>query len=49
MSTSAIYQRVHWLGEHIGVERLSLHDSRHFWATSASEAGTNLENLKQEK
>ena len=47
MSTSAIYQRVHWLGEHIGVERLSPHDCRHFWATSASEAGTDLENLKQ--
>ncbi len=47
MSKSAIYQRVHWLGEHIRVERLSLHDCRHFWATSASEAGTDLENLKQ--
>lgn len=47
MSKSAIYQRVHWLGKHIGVERLSPHDCRHFWATSASEAGTDLENLKQ--
>jgi integrase len=33
MSKSAINQRVHWLGEKIGVERLSPHDCRHFWAT----------------
>ncbi len=31
----------------IGLERLSPHDCRHFWASSASEAGTDLENLKQ--
>ncbi len=47
MSKSAINQRVRWLGEKIGVEHLSPHDCRHFWATSASEAGTDLENLKQ--
>src|SRR6266496_5136231 len=41
MSKSAIYQRVHWLGEPTGVERLSPHDCRHCWATSASEAGTD--------
>lgn len=47
MSKSAINQRVRALGEKIGVENLSPHDCRHFWATSASEAGTDLENLKQ--
>jgi integrase len=47
MSVSAINQRVRFLGEQIGVDHLSPHDCRHFWATSASEAGTDLENLKQ--
>lgn len=46
MSKSAINQRVRALGEQIGVEALSPHDCRHFWASSASEAGTDLENLK---
>jgi len=47
MSRSAINQRVRFLGVQIGLERLSPHDCRHFWASSASEAGTDLENLKQ--
>lgn len=47
MSKSAINQRVRALGEQIGVEDLSPHDCRHFWATSASEAGTDLESLQQ--
>jgi hypothetical protein len=47
MSKSAINQRVRALGEAIGVEALSPHDCRHFWASSASEAGTDLESLKQ--
>lgn len=47
MSKSAINQRVRCLGEQIRVENLSPHDCRHIWATSASEAGTDLENLKQ--
>ncbi|HEY4389548.1 MAG TPA: site-specific integrase [Ktedonobacteraceae bacterium] len=47
MSKSAINQRVRWLGEQLGIKKLSPHDCRHFWATSASEAGTDLENLKQ--
>ena len=49
MSKSAINQRVRALGEHIGVTNLILspHDLRHFWATSATEAGTDLESLKQ--
>lgn len=49
MSTSAINQRIRALGKRIGVTRLVLspHDLRHFWATSATEAGTDLESLKQ--
>lgn len=49
MSGSAINQRVRTLGKRIGVIELILspHDLRHFWATSASQAGTDLESLKQ--
>src|SRR6266699_6125156 len=47
MSKSAINQRVRFLGKKIGVEQLSPHDCRHFWAWSAAEAGTDLESLKQ--
>lgn len=47
MSTSAINQRIRVLGEAIGVDTLSPHDCRHFWATSAAEAGTELVSLKQ--
>lgn len=47
MSKSAIYQRVRALGASIGVDTLSPHDCRHFWATSAAEAGTDLASLKQ--
>jgi integrase len=49
MSLSAINQRIRALGKRIGVTRLVLspHDLRHFWATSATEAGTDLESLKQ--
>ena len=49
MSPSAINQRIRALGKRIGVTRmiLSPHDLRHFWATSATEAGTDLESLKQ--
>jgi integrase len=47
MSKSAINRRVGALGKQIGVEHLSPHDCRHFWANSAVEAGTDLEQLKQ--
>jgi integrase len=47
MSKSAINQRVRFLDRKIGVEQLSPHDCRHFWAWSAVEAGTDLESLKQ--
>ena len=49
MSKSAINQRIRALAERMGVTRLTLspHDLRHFWANSATEAGTDLESLKQ--
>ncbi len=49
MSTSAINQRIRALGKRVGVTSmiLSPHDCRHFWASSATEAGTDLESLKQ--
>lgn len=49
MSKSAINQRIRALAKRMGVTRLTLspHDCRHFWATSATEAGTDLESLKQ--
>lgn len=49
MSKSAMNQRIRVLGERIGVRKLTLspHDLRHFGATSATEAGTDLESLKQ--
>ena len=33
MSERAITKRVNTLGEQIGIEGLSAHDCRHFWAT----------------
>jgi integrase len=49
MSGSAINQRIRALGKRVGVTTLILspHDLRHFWATSATMAGTDLESLKQ--
>ncbi len=47
MSKSAINQRVRFLGKKLGIDQLSPHDCRHFWAESAAQAGTDLESLKQ--
>lgn len=41
MSLQAITARVGHLGRQIGVEGLSAHDCRHFWATQAARAGTD--------
>lgn len=41
MSTRAITKRVRQLGEAIGVEGLSAHDCRHYWATHAARSGTD--------
>lgn len=39
MTERAITQRVKVLGEEIGIERLSAHDCRHYWATQAAKKG----------
>ncbi|MEZ4617743.1 MAG: site-specific integrase [Caldilineaceae bacterium] len=41
MSVVAITARVKRLGEEIGVEGLSAHDCRHYWATDANRNGTD--------
>lgn len=41
MNRFAISKRVRKLGEEIGIEKLSAHDCRHYWATRAVSAGTD--------
>lgn len=41
MSERAITGRVRLLGEQIGVDGLSAHDCRHYWATTAARHGTD--------
>lgn len=41
MSERAINKRVGYLGEQIGVQGLSPHDCRHYWATRAARQGTD--------
>lgn len=42
-----VAQRVQQLGERIGVEHLSPHDCRHYWATSAARNGTPIDRLQE--
>lgn len=41
MSASNLSKRVQALGERIGIKRLSAHDLRHCWATTAARKGTD--------
>jgi integrase len=47
MSPRAITKRVKDLGEDAGIEGLSPHDLRHYWATQAARSGTPLNRLQQ--
>lgn len=47
MSEQAITARVKLLGEQIGIEGLSAHDCRHYWATTAARAGTDPFSLQE--
>jgi integrase len=46
MSERAITGRVAELGARIGVQGLSAHDLRHYWATRAARNGTPLDRLQ---
>ena len=46
MNRQAISARVRRLGEEIGIEGLSAHDCRHYWATRAAAMGTDVMKLK---
>lgn len=47
MALSTIGKRVNVLGEAIGIERLSPHDCRHYWATREAERGTSPLRLQE--
>jgi len=47
MSDRAITARVNALGVAIGIERLSAHDCRHYWATDAARNGTDPLRLQE--
>lgn len=47
MSLRAIKARVKELGEEIGIEKLSPHDLRHYWATKAARFGTSIDSLQK--
>ena len=46
MTTRAITGRVEALGAAVGIEGLSAHDCRHYWATTAMRAGTDIKALQ---
>ena len=46
MSVRAINERVGVLGRAVGLENLSPHDCRHYWATVATRAGTHVKALQ---
>lgn len=45
-ATRAITKRVELLGRHAGIEGLSGHDGRHYWATFEARNGTPIDRLK---
>lgn len=47
MTERSITARVRDLGKEIGIDNLSAHDCRHYWATRATEAGTHPRRLQQ--
>jgi integrase len=46
MNRIAITVRVWVLGEALGIEGLSAHDCRHYWATAALASGTQIDRLQ---
>ncbi|MBZ0302016.1 MAG: site-specific integrase [Anaerolineae bacterium] len=47
MTERAITKRVEYLGAQIGVQGLSAHDCRHYWATTAARKGTDPFRLQE--
>ncbi len=47
MTVRAITKRVRELGERIGIQNLSAHDCRHYWATHAARSGTDPFSLQE--
>jgi integrase len=47
LSEQAATARVKLLGEQIGIEGLSAHDCRHYWATRAAQSGTDPFSLQE--
>jgi len=47
LTVRAINKRVELLGRRMGLENLSPHDLRHYWATNASRKGTPVKNLQE--
>lgn len=47
MKTRSVYDRIHLLGKRIGVEGLSPHDLRHYWATDAARNETDIKSLME--
>jgi integrase len=47
MGERAITGRVRELGQSVGIDNLSAHDCRHYWATRATQLGTHPRALQQ--
>lgn len=47
VSTRNLSERVRYLGSLAGIEGLSAHDLRHYWATTAARNGTPIDRLQQ--
>lgn len=47
MTPRAITKRVAYLGQSIGIDGLSAHDCRHYWATQAARNGTPIDRLQE--
>ena len=47
MTTRSITQRVNHLGKALGIDCLSAHDCRHYWATTAARSGTDPFRLQE--
>jgi len=45
ISTRKLTERVRVLGERAGIQGLSAHDCRHYWATQAARNGTPVDRL----